>query len=303
MTAASRSPPLREAALRHRRPGVGPCFSLRRLMVVRRARVRLVRHPGAHRDDHRLAGKYSGRRRLPARRGLADPFGSSCATRRRGRRSGLTGGGASIVFPRRATPPLHNRLARPDSGSSASGDLDVTAHRRRAGSRRRATAVKATPTALTRLAVDLALLLKIPPACMPCKPEPRPSSGKRRAPDAAARREKPAAQRSVPGAARSARATAGIDVACAARSASRSTARSTAARHRRLDPARPEGAPTYGGQLPFASGLGGFTADGRQYVIRLTEGQTTPAPGSTSSQRNSVSRCRVGRRHLVGEQP
>jgi len=48
------------------------------------------------------------------------------------------------------------------------------------------------------------------------------------------------------------------------------------ARARRTDPPAPAAAPLR--ELIFFNGLGGFTPDGREYVITIAEGQTTPAP-------------------------
>src|SRR4029450_4465621 len=42
--------------------------------------------------------------------------------------------------------------------------------------------------------------------------------------------------------------------------------------------ASPEGSPALGAELLFDNGLGGFTADGREYVITLHAGERPPAP-------------------------
>jgi cyclic beta-1,2-glucan synthetase len=56
-----------------------------------------------------------------------------------------------------------------------------------------------------------------------------------------------------------------------------STLRPVLARNRRPEPASREPDSPHG-DLLFFNGLGGFTPDGREYVITLSPGQTTPAP-------------------------
>jgi cellobiose phosphorylase len=43
-----------------------------------------------------------------------------------------------------------------------------------------------------------------------------------------------------------------------------------------------------GGPLAFFNGLGGFTEDDREYVIRLDQGMGTPAPWSNVTANNSL---------------